>query len=310
MIDTAMVCELIELVSQNFKTEEINEIGTRLFPKFDLYGISGTRHTQTINSRRASIILLDYCKEKKQEIKLIEFLIQLDGVPFWGRDLDIAGLETFMEKLSQAGSVYDPHKRKIVALKDSMTDSPNWGVLKENKQYPISVLSIDIAGNSELIKKYGDSKMQKLYALLWARVKSKLHSYKGRIWSWAGDGGIIAFAFRGNPWNSVKFAIEIQAALPLFYFGPSYPIADPIELRIGIDFGKIKFRGETGSIISEAINYASHLEKQVCAPGKIAISEVVYKEIGKAADSFFEKHSVFEGRQCYLSRKRIDSLIR
>ena len=63
----------------------------------------------------------------------------------------------------------------------------------------------------------------------------------GRIWSWAGDGGIIAFA-----------------------------------LRIGVDAGLVKFCGETGRIVSHVINHASHLEKKSTRPGMVSIGRNVY----------------------------------
>ena len=152
--------------------------------------------------------------------------------------------------------------------------------------------------------------MQQLYAYLWQHLKTKLQEYNGRIWSWAGDGGLIAFTFKNQAWNALKFSIEIQTTLPLFFGENHYPIEEAIELRFGIDSGKIIFQTNTGNIISEAINYACHLEKQIGEPGKGAISENIYSHLNKRTASCFRPHSTFEGRRCYLTKKKLDELIR
>lgn len=308
MIDTALTQELIELISLSFNASEINEIGNIMFKKFDLHEISGTRHTLTVNTRKAASILAGHCHTNNQIYKLIEFMIQMDGSLFRGNTVEINNLEVFLNKLAHSGLVYNHKKRKIVPLKHSLEDAPDWGVLRDGKVYPFSVVSIDITGNSALVKKFGSGKMQKLYARLWTYLKSRLAPYNGRIWSWAGDGGLIAFTFKNHLWNAVKFAIETQATLPLFYSENHYPIKEPIKLRFGLDSGKIQFRYNTGSMVSEVINYACHLEKQVCEPGKVAVSDIIYKDTPKIITSCFEKHSVFEERPAFLSSKKIDSL--
>jgi len=39
----------------------------------------------------------------------------------------------------------------------------NWGILKDGKIYNITVMSLDIVGNSRLVKKYGTKIMEKVY---------------------------------------------------------------------------------------------------------------------------------------------------
>ncbi len=143
--------------------------------------------------------------------------------------------------------------------------------------------------------------MKKLYASLWLFLRERLSRYNGRIWTWAGDGGLIAFAMKDHLINAVKFAMELQNLMILFNYDPHYPIKEPIKLRIGLDSGKVPFSFSTGQIVSEIINYAAHLEKGVCIPGSIAISANVYNGMGKGYSGFFESHSEFEGTDAYLS---------
>lgn len=301
MLDISLKQEIIEILAASFKADEINEIGVVLFKKFDLHEISGTRSIATLSSRRAATILLEYCMDKHREIHLLEYLIQMEDSVFLGRPVTLEGLESFMLKFSQFGYSYNPHKRKIVHGKEDPMDMKNWGAMKEGKTYGMSILSLDIVDNSRLVKKYGSGKMKKLYASLWTFLRDRLTQYNGRIWSWAGDGGLMAFAFKHHLVNCVKFAIEVQTLMVLFNNDPSYPLKEPIELRIGIDTGKVPFSFNTGQIISEVINCAAHLEKGVCQAGHIAVSSRVFSDMGKGYSNFFKPAGLFEGDESFLS---------
>lgn len=301
MLDISLKQEVIEILSASFKTDEINEIGVILFRKFDLHQVSGTRSTETVSSRRAATILVEYCMDNKGETALLEFLIQIDDSVFLGRTVTVEGLETFLLRFSQYGFFYNPDKRKIVSGKNDPLDMKNWGALKEGKTYGMTILSLDIVENSRLVKLYGSGKMKRLYASLWTFIRERLACYDGRIWSWAGDGGLIAFAMKKHLIHAVKFAMEIQTLMLLFNHDPSYPLKEPIQLRIGIDSGKVPFSFSTGEIISEVINCAAHLEKGVCLPGHIAVSFRVYEAMGKGYADFFTSAGDFEGEATYLS---------
>lgn len=308
MLDISLKQEVIEILAATFKANEINEIGVILFRKFDLHQVSGTRSIETISSRRAATILVEFCMDKKGETALLEFLIQIDDSVFLGHTVSVEGLETFLLKLSHYGYFYNPVKRKIVSGKTDPMDMKNWGALKEGKSYGMTIISLDIVENSRLVKKYGPGKMRKLYASLWAFLRERLVAYNGRIWSWAGDGGLIAFSMKKHLLNSLKFAMEIQTLMLLFNHDPSYPIKEPIQLRIGMDTGKVPFSFNTGQIISEVINCAAHIEKGVCLPGHIAVSARVYDAMGAGFGEFFVSSGEFEGDEIYLSIPMTHSL--
>ena len=141
--------------------------------------------------------------------------------------------------------------------------------------------------------------MEKVYYELWEYLQYRLEHYDGRIWSWAGDGGILAFRNKDNISESVGCCLEILVSLPVFNLAPAKPIKDDIVLRIGMDSGKIKFYKDTGRIVSDVINYAAHLEKQGTKPNGLSVSDVIYKELTPALKSVFGSKHEFEGRTAY-----------
>jgi hypothetical protein len=156
-------------------------------------------------------------------------------------------------------------KRKFVDI-DDCTRLLNWGALRDGHEYPVVIASVDICQNSELVKRHTTKVMERVYYRLWAFLKTKLDHWEGRIWNWAGDGGIFAFRGEQGVTNAVSCCLEILATLPVFNIQPDKGIADEICLRIGLDFGPVKFAADTGRIVSDVINYAAHLEKKGTKP--------------------------------------------
>jgi class 3 adenylate cyclase len=148
--------------------------------------------------------------------------------------------------------------------------------------------------------------MEKVYYRFWAFLNRRLATYDGRCWSWAGDGGIMAFALKGSEVRAVEWALEVQATLPIFNADPGNPISDSMTARIGLDCGKIRFRQDTGRIVSDVINFASHLEKDATDQGHVSVSDTIYDQLPPPLAAFFIPNGKFEERPVYTSFRRVD----
>ena len=121
------------------------------------------------------------------------------------------------------------------------------------------------------------------------------------MWSWAGDGGLLAFRGDRREVAAVSCCLAILSTLPVFNLQPDKPIRDDICLRIGIDSGPVKFAQNTGRILSEAINYAAHLEKNATRPGALSVSDRVYDRLPAKMRSVFTVRREFEGRTAHAT---------
>ncbi|OQY34180.1 MAG: hypothetical protein B6241_05700 [Spirochaetaceae bacterium 4572_59] len=307
MLDPSLKNLLIETISQSIKTKEIDEIGKMLSKGFDLNKLSGMPPNVTIAARLSGTVLVEYMESKDRTGDLIKLIAELDNNMILGRTLSIDGLDYFLQQLTLNDYVYDFRKRKVVPLKEDPHELPNWGALKDGKKYPITIMSLDIVSNSELVKKYGAKTMKKVYINLWKYLKDQLSKYNGRIWSWAGDGGILAFAFKNHIERAVIFAFEVQRTIFLFNMDPHNPIEDNIELRIGIHTGKLVYHNDSGTIVSEVINLAAHLEKRAAEAGYISITVDVHKTLTPRYQKQFEKIGLFEGTDSYKTLSRLDN---
>jgi len=299
LIDLSLLNETTEILAPNFSPEEIESLGKIIFPKYNGHKAAGVKNHITMSSRKAANALVQFLNTSKKTFQLIKLIVEMDDSTLNGKSITIEGLETYLNKLAKSGIYYDFKKRKLHHSKKNALEMINWGTLKDGKTYDITVMSLDIVGNSKLVKKYGTKTMEKVYFRLRSFVEQKVLDYEGRIWNFAGDGGLIAFTSKNHVTRSVLCSLDIRATLSVFNIHPDIPIKDNITLRLGLDTGKIKFFSDTGHIVSDIINYAAHLEKSGTVPGEISISENIKKELPTKILKIFSDKNMFENMNSY-----------
>ncbi len=309
MLDVALEKDLIELLAENFKMNQIEELGRLVFGEFDVHDELNEHRHITVPPRRAAEALLNLCRQRDCYSELIHLLVETDGARLLGRIVTVEGIELLLENLTKTGMVYDFEKRRLISIKSDPSELPNWGSLRDGRNYPVSVASIDIAENSQLVREHGMRKVRKLYFRFRQLLDEKLRKYNGRVWSWSGDGGIVAFAFKHHEIRAVQFAFELQRTLPIFNSFAERGIDAEIAVRIGIDAGKLRFAGDTGSIVSEVINFAAHLEKQATPAGYLSVSDTVYAALPPRLTAGLSVEDEFEGRTVRRVPARLDRLI-
>jgi class 3 adenylate cyclase len=297
MFDETLVKDLIEMYGKNLTFTDIETVGGYLFKQraWSIHTVAGTDPKRSISPLNAAKILVEEVERVNRLKDLFAFTIELDGSPLNNKVVKLDGLENLLYRLCRTGQYYDFARRKFVDIDDS-TKLLNWGALRDGREYPFVIASVDICQNSELVKKYKTKIMEKVYYRLWAFLKSKLDHWEGRIWTWAGDGGILAFRADQGVTHAVSCCLEILATLPVFNIQPDKGIKDEIYLRIGLDFGPVKFVADTGRIVSDVINYAAHLEKKGTKPRTMSVSESVHARLTPPMQHLFTNQMKFEGR--------------
>ncbi len=308
-LEPAIRNDLIELIAANFKTDEVNELGRLVLGCFDSNDAAGKRHHVSLSPRKSAGLLVDKCARGETLASLIKLVVEVDNGVVHGRPIQVGGLEEFLGKLVRTGIHYDYKTRKVTTSRRDPLDLPNWGCLKDGREYDITVASLDIVGNSAKVRKLGTRRMEKLYFTLWSFLREKLAPADGRIWSWAGDGGMIAFALRDHQARAVRFAIELQSTVPVFNLSASGSPAGDVALRLALHCGRVKFCIETGTIVSDVINYAAHLEKSSTLPGTVSISRSVYEALPPRMASIFRFAGIFEEKDFFRTIRRLDSLL-
>ena len=152
MFDLTLTKELTELIAVNFTFTDIEAIGKYFFKKYNTHTLENVHESITISTINAAKRLVFECEDKDKLSDLFAFIIELDNSLLNGKTINIAGLENFLYKLTRGGIYYDFNKRKLKFYNKDNKLLENWGSLKEGREYPITIASLDICESSNLLR--------------------------------------------------------------------------------------------------------------------------------------------------------------
>jgi class 3 adenylate cyclase len=310
-IPSSLVIHFTNLIAKNFSAEEIDLLGKYLEPRFNAHIVSGEPFGIMLKPEKAAGAIVKYFTDKGRLAELFILIFHTNkNASVVHRDFEIEGLEDFKNRLKEAGLVYDSGADRIV--EKPKEDLDGWEGVNEGETYNFAILSIDIAGNSIIQTKYQSDEIEFVYKNLYALINECIRRYDGRIWSWAGDGGIAAFYKGEIAVNAVQCAMDIQTALISFNISTRRNLFhESIRLRVAAHMGPVLYKKNKGEMLSEAINYVAHLEKKGTDPGSVAVSKTVYDNLNPRLKKIFQFKGDFEGLDTYtvsLKMRWMDSL--
>ena len=131
--------EITEILRKSFTYKDIDSLGRDLFgAKYDTRKLEGIGPTVSISSAKSAWRLVSECVQANKLETLISTLIQLDGNYFNERVVKIFNLENLLYHQAQAGVAYDFKRRKFIDVKKEKTLMPNWGALRDGKEYVLT----------------------------------------------------------------------------------------------------------------------------------------------------------------------------
>ncbi len=309
MIPEPIQNQLVGILAEHLTTEEIDKLGRRLENRFNAHLLSGEPFGLTLRKETAARTAVSHFHAKGMLDRLIVLLLHTDTDPsIVGRNVPIPDLAPLLQRLGSIGLKYDPNQGALIRIAHD-EEKDLWGYLKEGEPYHFSFLSIDIAENSRLQNTYPKPDIEIVYTNLFQMISQTVKSFKGKVWTWAGDGGLAAFYLDDKVNDSVRCAIHILLNLiNLNLSSQKNKLQEPIVLRIGAHDGLTHYKENKGTILSEAINYVAHLEKKGTQGGHIAISESIYKALLDRQRGIFHSAGEFEGMETYTVNMTFDWL--
>jgi class 3 adenylate cyclase len=293
----AVTHKIIEILGNNFSYEEIIVIGQRNEDDFNIHIPDNHYGRLRLQPHIAAEYLATHFRDNGRLEDIVKFLLYLDCGSLNGRDVCLSEMEDLLITLRRSGVGYDFGTREFFSLEEN--DNHQWeNCLKEKKEYEFSFVSVDTVDSSQLSVEEQRPKLDQTYDSLQHLITTTALKYDGSLWSWQGDGGLLAFWGKSHRTSALFFCFEILGFLPVFNLKDSR-IGRDINLRFGIDSGTAVYKNEKGSILSKAINFAAHLEKKCTDRNSITISSSVYSVLNKKQKEYFGKRDNLEGNGCY-----------
>lgn len=186
---------------------------------------------------------------------------------------------------------------------------------EKNQVYDnVYLVFIDASGHSNVVKKNPHNVAEQAFDLLYENIHSRLKRVVNRnqcetavIWSWLGDGGLIAIYDKkeANSLNTALNFVQDILNLDLPHLQDEFKnesIKGELHIRIAVHKGTIKYTedGQQGFIHSADINWGAHLEKAT-PRDSVAISKNIYDILQLDQQAAFVHVGVFEDRNIYVS---------
>ncbi|HEV2781028.1 MAG TPA: hypothetical protein VGX25_16720 [Actinophytocola sp.] len=176
----------------------------------------------------------------------------------------------------------------------------------------VYLIVVDASGYSTIVRHNPRDQAARAFDLLRSRILARagavsagLRCTRTQLWSWRGDGGILAIH---DDRESVARDVALTTARDILQLDVAQVRAElsrmdlrgQLRLRLAVHKATIRFpaNGDTGAIHSPDLNFAAHLE-EATPPDCLAISEDVYHSAGPHAAAFTYV-GTHESRPIYL----------
>ena len=285
-------------LSESFGVEMMVTLARHLIPNYDIYERTGFPVNIPIPSRDAAAQISRDMALLELFPAFVNLLIQIATTGYMGRRYQIQSLRDIIREMRNNGLIYDQVNNTFVE-DVTIAKTRNWGVLRNGSDYVITLLRLDIVGNTELVRKYPKNVIESTYADLRQIVETASDRRNGRIWSWEGDGGLVAFYFGNRNKYAVFCGIEIVNRL-FMYNLKQCRLEAPLKVRTAIHNSACQYTDNPESMKKmEIVRKVTEAESKFTKPNTLTITDSVHLSLPSTVTERFEKNAFDSGTIYY-----------
>ena len=183
---------------------------------------------------------------------------------------------------------------------------PGWKNMKTGMSMPFYLLYCSLQGNTALDHRLGDKAYSLLHQRFLAYLGQTFQDIEGIVWMDSGKDCIILLPPKiKNAEAAVMTCIRILISAPLIAI-EALGLTIPVNFIFALHYGQINYSppGKTGTIVSDAVNYAFHLGPKKAEAGRLTISsEIPDHTVPQALEDSFVSAGEYEGRKIWHTKK-------
>ncbi len=279
-ISTNMVSLVTKAIAESLDLHMIQFIAEQTIHNYDFHRQTGI--SNTINIPRA-VAAKQFVRDARKEglfLKLIQTLVDIHTSGYMGKNYPVKHLRPVIIELKNMGIIYDQTNR--VFVEDSgIRRTKNWGTILPGEEHTFALLRLDIVGNSKLVREYPEEIIKKTYTDLRKIVQDATDKREGRIWSWEGDGGLIAFFFSNKNLYASLAGMDIINRL-FVYNHTNCRLNKPLEVRIAVHSGIMEYVNNEEDLKSvDLVKKVVNIEANYTKPNTLTVSDMAMTVFGK-----------------------------
>jgi hypothetical protein len=196
-------------------------------------------------------------------------------------------------------TVSEPSERKSGLVEtpgENVPSAASWADIEEGREYLFCLMYIELDSLAELRKSLGEKNILLTVKTFRDYVERSIASHGGRLWMWKEFTGLALFPFDGSRCDAVTPCLRLMLANRIFSADLPF-LSASISYRIALHIGGTVYRrkGDTGEIVSDALNSVFHLGRKFLEPGNFYITKPVYEHAPEGLKKCFLEAGVFEG---------------
>jgi hypothetical protein len=266
-----LVSKITKTIAERMDTKMMLTMVQDLIPSYDIHKKTGYSYSISIPKGLCAKQIVTDINEANLLPSFVLNLIKLHREGYYGRSFKIPQLKDILTGMRQMGLLYDMNNH-IFGEDPSVQRTRNWGVLREGEEAIVTVLKIDIVGNTKLVKDNKRDLVNEVYSFLRDTVFKNVEQRNGRIWNWEGDGGVAAFYFDNRKFYGLMCAICILHEIEYFNIFQNN-LDRPIKVRMALNDGNIYYSSDEEDLLNnEVIKHVIKMESDLTEPNTLTLN--------------------------------------
>ena len=275
-----------QLLTESMSLDQMQKAIRTVIPGYDIQQRSGFPPNIPMPRADAARHVLKEVLKENLFLQLVEAMIEMTTRGEMGREVKILLLPRIIAEVENQGYKYSRQKRMFVEAVGKKR-TMGWATLRDGGSYEFALLRADIAGNSDLVRRYPREMVNEALASVRAMVTRFVERRDGRIWQWQGDGALAAFYFNDKIVQATLCGMEIIHEL-FVYNLIARPLPEPLRARLAVHAGPCHFLRSSRQSADDTVKHVEVLESTYTPPGPLTVSPNVYTDLGSKLSALFK----------------------
>jgi class 3 adenylate cyclase len=190
--------------------------------------------------------------------------------------------------------------------KGDVKPAGSWSEVQSAQEYTFWLLFCELDHADSYRRTMSEAQAQALFERFRSAVLREMQRVSGREWMWKEVGGVLLFPFDGHDHGPALVGLRMVLNRVIINV-EDFAIRSPISFRLALHVGNTVYRnkGETGTIVSDAVNYVFHLGERFTRPGCFTITETAAAYMPHTLESYFLREGEYEGREIFRMREPV-----
>ena len=181
--------------------------------------------------------------------------------------------------------------------------SDGWAEIEPGKEHTFAFLFVEVDDAEELKKRYEVGNLAGAMGTFHDFIERIVKQHGGRLWMWSRFGGLALFPLHERTPAAPICGVRILLS-SAFYDYEESPLPGRLSFRMALSVGTTTYKeGDTGRIVSDAVNSIFHLGRRFTGPGQFLITADAHELVPVQLRGFFEAAGSYEGRRIHRMRR-------